>query len=637
MRILLTILLFSSKAFATNYYISNTGSDAANGLSTVTAWQTIAKVNATATRGDSVYFKRGDIWNEKLTPASSNIYFGAYGTGLKPLITGFQPLSMSSIGSNLYTGTATNSVLKQNTVLINGQIRYKGRYPNPSFQAVTFPFGWHTGIMRGSNATDTMLVSDQHFPSDPTGAEIAARPYSFLLDVAKISYRSGDTIKYYPPLTYAPGGTVTDFHVQNLANLCDQQNEWAYDSTTKLITIYSTSLPTVKYSSIDTLVNLHRKDSIHFENITFEGANKILISADTNRVVTTLNCGFKNAFNGVVLNKSSLFVSQSDSMNDLLNDGIFTAQLSDSGTVYNGTFRNIGMFYGMGANANNAYLAIFNAGTFWKIKYNRIDSIGFNGISFNGAKDTIQYNYITNTCQIKEDAGAIYTSVVAPNTGSYVGYNIIENTPGFHGANQRTASTMYFDSQTSGVTYEYNSGSNAFTYGVFVNGGSNFTIRNNTQIDSLANPFVIPGGFNTTGTTIRRNIFYSKNAANAVMYISNVHATSNSDSNAVLRPSSTANIFRFDNTTYGMASWRTAKTWETHSDSAVAASNDAAPLYYTNPSTSNRIISLNGSYIDANGVVYNNTITIPPYQSALLFYASTQPRYSFRLKGFKFY
>ena len=67
------LIMFSANAWATTYYVSSSaGSDANNGTSTSTPWQTIAHVNAqTFQPGDSILFKRGDVWNESLTPPSS--------------------------------------------------------------------------------------------------------------------------------------------------------------------------------------------------------------------------------------------------------------------------------------------------------------------------------------------------------------------------------------------------------------------------------------------------------------------------------------------------------------------------------------------------------------------------------------
>jgi hypothetical protein len=69
------------------FYVSPTGSDAADGLSPATAWQTIAKVNAGPfDPGDRILFEGGATFTENLLPTYSGtpadpIYFGSYGTG----------------------------------------------------------------------------------------------------------------------------------------------------------------------------------------------------------------------------------------------------------------------------------------------------------------------------------------------------------------------------------------------------------------------------------------------------------------------------------------------------------------------------------------------------------------------------
>ena len=79
---------------SSTYYVSNTGSDAADGLTPATAWQTIAKVNSsTFTPGTTIRFKCNDTWREQLTvPSSGNdphyITFTSYGEGAKPKILG---------------------------------------------------------------------------------------------------------------------------------------------------------------------------------------------------------------------------------------------------------------------------------------------------------------------------------------------------------------------------------------------------------------------------------------------------------------------------------------------------------------------------------------------------------------------
>lgn len=114
MRLILCLLTLSLSLSATQYYVSNTGSDSANGTSTSTPWQTIAHVNAqTFSPGDSILFQSGGTWQESLIPPTSGtsgnpIVFGSYGSGAKPIIDGSNILTswtqVSEGGTNFVSG-----------------------------------------------------------------------------------------------------------------------------------------------------------------------------------------------------------------------------------------------------------------------------------------------------------------------------------------------------------------------------------------------------------------------------------------------------------------------------------------------------------------------------------------------------
>ena len=87
---------------ATEYYVSASGNDLNNGLSPVNPWRTLEKIHEGSNRsvfkpGDKILFKRGDSFSGTLLWSSifggsapsgtkeNPIYFGAYGTGAKPL------------------------------------------------------------------------------------------------------------------------------------------------------------------------------------------------------------------------------------------------------------------------------------------------------------------------------------------------------------------------------------------------------------------------------------------------------------------------------------------------------------------------------------------------------------------------
>jgi hypothetical protein len=116
-RVILIIfsVVFCSIASATNYYVSSSvGNDALDGKSQATAWKTISKVNGkTFLAGDSILFRRGDVWRETLKIPSSGssgsyITFGNYGSGSNPAIYGSKVSSgWTNYSGNIWVSTST--------------------------------------------------------------------------------------------------------------------------------------------------------------------------------------------------------------------------------------------------------------------------------------------------------------------------------------------------------------------------------------------------------------------------------------------------------------------------------------------------------------------------------------------------
>ncbi len=122
--VVLFLTTLSGRASGATYYVSSSaGNDANNGTSAASAWQTIGHVNGqTFQPGDSILFKRGDVWNESLIPASSgtsghSIVFDAYGTGAAPNLTGYYAVPSSAWV--LVTGNAWKAPLPTTYGTIN--------------------------------------------------------------------------------------------------------------------------------------------------------------------------------------------------------------------------------------------------------------------------------------------------------------------------------------------------------------------------------------------------------------------------------------------------------------------------------------------------------------------------------------
>lgn len=89
----LSLIAIAASAGAATYYVSASGKDSNDGLSPRSAWQTLDRVNSAALKpGDSVLFRRGDVFRGQLRPVSGDatgpVTYGAYGRGAKPRLYG---------------------------------------------------------------------------------------------------------------------------------------------------------------------------------------------------------------------------------------------------------------------------------------------------------------------------------------------------------------------------------------------------------------------------------------------------------------------------------------------------------------------------------------------------------------------
>lgn len=126
---IILLLFLTSLVNATNYYVKNSGSDAAAGTSDGTAWATIAKVISAISPGDSVFFERGGVWREQLIPLSgvsgAHTYYGAYGVGAKPKILGSveknEESDWTNVSGNIWTTASSTFPLDIGNLIFNGE------------------------------------------------------------------------------------------------------------------------------------------------------------------------------------------------------------------------------------------------------------------------------------------------------------------------------------------------------------------------------------------------------------------------------------------------------------------------------------------------------------------------------------
>lgn len=629
---ILFMLFMYHNSFATTYYVSNAGSDVANGTTTGTSWQTISKVNAaTFAANDSILFKCGDSWNERLVPNRNTLYFGSYSTGVKPLITGFQTATMIPVSGNVYESTVTPAA-NLNTVMINDKLSIKARYPNSTY--LTFTSG-----------TDSTLVTSLTGTPSYVGKEIAVRTNHFLIDISTVTAQSTGTLSLSPKLTYAvtpntQGGN--GYFFQNDVSYLDSTSEWCYAANN--LKVYSTITPTVQYSTIDTLVWVRSKSNIIFKGISFTGANKTAFQLDSCTFITIQNSTLNNnGTNGIVFRRTRNSYVLYDSIMNTLNNPIWTTKnnlppyvtdTSRSLTITGNYIKNTAIYPGMGLGNNNQYF--FNiAADSSLINLNTIDSSAYIGVMWNGKFSTIKNNYITNFGFVKDDGGGIYTvkgaSVNAPyyaySGGSIIRGNIILNGFRADGGINLAASFggasagVYLDDFIDSITVDSNTIYNITGYAFNLRTARFITSKHNLFIDSLNNIYNFTGNQVQAGSyTFKNNIYYQKNitfftstTGSLTLYI---YA---SDSNYILKPVDTATSWRYNSTNYSLSGYQAATTYEVNSHSMPNYTSSALGRLIYNATNGTATTTLNAPYIDVYGNLYFQDITLPAYGSALLF------------------
>ncbi len=150
----LSIHVEEESPYIPTYYVDATnGDDDNDGRSPEQAWQSLAKVSETSFEpGDVIAFKRGEVWQGRLTISSSGtedapIVFTAYGSGEKPVIRDIfqQDLSWSSYSTNIWRAPVSHRIQR----LWEGETELHRAYILDPFEDLgeSFRFGWQDGYL----------------------------------------------------------------------------------------------------------------------------------------------------------------------------------------------------------------------------------------------------------------------------------------------------------------------------------------------------------------------------------------------------------------------------------------------------------------------------------------------------------
>lgn len=633
------------------YYVKNSGNDSNTGLSDAQAWATIAKVNSSfsgLSAGNQILFNKGDTFYGTITIAKSGIsgspiVISAYGTGADPVITGFTALSgWTNEGANIYSKTVALASSAYMAVRVNGANTAMGRYPNDPSSLVISGVSGNTQITSatGLNAAVTNW----------TGAEVAVRIGEFRFERSLISSATGSTVNY-TATSFAPN-VGAGFFIQNDLRTLDHANEWFYNGT-KFYIYGDPASKTVEVSAYTNGVVINSFDYITIDNLDFNGFGRNCFYITDGAHISITHCGVSYCGESGIYgydetsgNSTGLIITD-NIFNQLNSNGILlSSQFTDSYIARN-TISNIGLIRGAAHATNYEYahtgIALGNSSApQWTntnaiIEYNDIENIGYCGIFIIGTNINIQYNFVNHSMMKLNDGAGIYTGSPAIHAGqaNYIRSNIILNAEGNHEMTDHNlyhdARAIYLDDYNLGTTVDGNTVAFSGSANIYIRGGAESTITNNTSYDAGDGGIYISKWISTANDnlTIGNNKFIAKESNEGVVFfVSSLGAPPASASfynNYYARPIGNNIVFHMytpGEYGYTLSQWQTytGEDADSHeSPETITTVNDLRFEY--NATSSSVVVNFAGSsYTDITGAVYNNSITIAPWSSAVLIY-----------------
>lgn len=627
--------------------------------STSTPWKTTTKFNsffASASPGDLFLFNRGQVFPGALNISrngsnGSPITVGAYGSGAKPVFTGFYTIpSWTAIGNGLYEAVIPTGLSTANMVTINDTFQPIGRYPKLSAA--------NKGYLTFTSHSGNTSITSQSISAAPNfvGGEVVVRCAHWVLARGPISAQTSTLVTYSKDETTQPANGY-GFFFQNHPNACTQFGEWAYNSSTHKLTVYfGASGPgtnVVKVSSIVNLVNADTRSYITFDNLSLSGANNRIISLSTASNIIVQNCDIANSGEDVIWANGG---SNNQFLNNNVtrtNNNVITGNNSQSWTITGNTITDTGIVAGMaanrkGSNGDTSSEALSLIGANSLIELNKLYNIGYNGIHFVGANIMIRKNTVSSACMVTDDGGGIYTWSATP-TGCRVTFNTVLDTAGAPEGTADgsiSAQGIYMDDNSHGVEIDNNTVAGCGYAGIFIHNSANSNIHNNTLFNNGKKPgkpqiaYSNNAATNITGTQYNNNIAFAKDATNQILVdidpSSNSSAAplfSSADNNywcapfhdtlngAVLSPFSINDNGTFKHLV--LAGWKTETGREGSSHISPIPVTDVNKIRFEyNDNPTSKVVSLGANYVDAKGFSYNGTLTLAPFTSAVLIQTS---------------
>jgi len=635
MRFHFTLLLLSLSLFvsATDYYIKNGGNDLASGTSDAAAWATIGKVNAafpSMKPGDRILFQRGNtfygsILISKSGTAGNPITIGAYGTGEKPVITGFTAVTAwTNEGNGIYS-TSLTSEAQSNMVTINGVQYAMGRWPDLTYN-----------IFETFETNVSITDADLGATIDWTGAEVAIRKNDYTIDRCRITDHTGNKLVYKNLGTTQNSIANYGYFIQNDIKCLSAFGEWFHDTGSGKFYMYFGSVDpssrNVRVATLNTMLLNNGSDYIVVDNLTFTGS---ISHAITYLTYASNYCTVRNSVISFAGLDGIHFLGEYGSIdNNTISEcnqtGINLGGID--GTLTSNTIKNIGLVPGQ------AYMGSLTTGILignngCLIQYNTIENVGYCGIGVASSSDilTIKNNYLNNILLVLNDGGGIYTT--SDGSSRKIDGNIIRNvkgnTDGTPYPSRFIARGIYLDSFSTNVIVTNNTVFNCSEGGYMLHKAHDNKLENNTSFNNgIGIYFQNSAGSNIRNNLINNNIFFAKAPSQLALKFYSVAddilSFGTANNNYYARPADDNEVFQTYSPSTGsknrtLAGWQSFTNQDLNSHKSPVSLTDTSRIdFFYNASKTNRVITLSQPMIDVAGTKYSGTVTLLPYTSVIL-------------------
>jgi len=545
---ILLILFFSilyPTVYSQTYYFSNSGDDLyteEQAQNSSTPWKTLDKLNSlTLKPGTTILFKSGDIWRGQITVTSGGnssnpITFGAYDTGDKPIISGSVLVNGWTLYSgNIYKATVTGKVTQ---LFLNNKRQKLARYPNEGYTTI-------------DNVINSTSFSDNDIDKsiDWTGGQALIRSNHWRLYTRTITSFNDGTIT----LNSAPDYGLHvgwGYVINNKLEALDSPGEWYFDSSDSTLYFWAPNENNPETDKVEVTVTNYgfklnsNKDHIIISDLIIKHQNIAGIEAKYSSYITVKNNEIYDQDGMGIRIGNSMWGYTDEKHNVIQNNiidganhfGIFystnNSEISKNKVINVGLFDNLNAT-GIGNLNLSSAMAMHVTGANNKVTENRVDNIGYIGIHFGHAPNTlIENNYVTNCCLTVDDGGGIYTYTTdytnEGSDGSIIRKNIvtaIQGAPqGTNNPDYYAAEGIYIDGLSHDIIIENNTVANCGNTGLFMNAGKNNSFIGNTSYNNNAaqiylreHSHKVDGDeiVNVENITIDHNIFYSLNTNQA--------------------------------------------------------------------------------------------------------------------------